>query len=151
VSGTLPPGNCNVGTTQFACYRGGRCGVCLCPPIPVGCLLKPRVFHSTPSSLAISDCSQQVPFQNSSSMLVSCGPQCSASLLPKSSCSQKTPQRRSKCPNVSVRSCGASPTLTKCASPSANGFGRLQSIPRPKLALTQLCHLKVSRLSWFIL
>lgn len=72
-------------------------------PIPVGCLLKPRVFHSTPSSLAISHCSQQVPFQNSSSMLVSCGPQCSASLLPKSSCSQKSPQRRSKCPNVSVR------------------------------------------------
>lgn len=28
----------------------------------------------------------------------------------------------------------------KCASPSANGFGRLQSIPRSKQALTQLCH-----------
>jgi hypothetical protein len=110
-----------------------------------------RVFHSTPSSLAISHCSQQVPFQNSSSMLVSCGPQCSARLLPKSPCSQKTPQRRSKCPNVSVRFCGASTILTKCASPSANGFRRLQSITRPKLALTQLCHLKVSRLSWFIL
>ena len=82
-SGTLPPGNC---------------------------LPTPRVLHSTPLSLAVSRCSQQVPCQNSSSMLISCDPQCLASLSPKSFCSQKSPQRRSKRPDVL---CGAITLLTK--------------------------------------
>jgi hypothetical protein len=125
---------------------------CLCLPIPVTRLPKPGVLHSTPLSLVVSRCSQHVPCRNSSSVLVSCtplerllcAPQCSSSSI-----AEEFPVHRNlgdgesnaQMPTSALRSFHASALrLKKCASQSAKGFGRLQFKPRPKPALTQLCH-----------